>query len=93
MTDISIKPFLRRKIESLGFHYDPIHDQWHLDYKRNIRLDFDRSFGMFLWTIYTVPNGPICWNQTIEEFKKLRRSTVKYYIGDKVRAHTDLASN
>lgn len=93
MTDVSIPPYLRRKIEGLGFHYDPIHDQWYLDYKRNIRLDFDRSYGMFLWTVYAEHRGPICWNQTIDDFKKLKRSTVKYYIGDRVRAYTYLVSN
>lgn len=91
MINISITPYLRWKIERLGFHYDPIHDQWYLDYKRNIKLDFDRASGMFLWTVYA--NRLICWNQTIKEFKKLRRSTVNYYIGDKVRAYNNRISN
>lgn len=93
MTDVSIPPFLRRKIENLGFYYDPIHDEWYQDYKRKIRLSFDRSAGMFLWTVYMDDYLPIYWNQTIEKFKKLKRKTVNYYIGDKVRNYFDRNSN
>lgn len=90
MTDVSIPPYLRRKIESLGLHYDPTRDQWYLDQKQNIWLELDRSYGMFLWVVYTDSNGPICWSQTIEEFKKLKRKTFKYYIGDKIRNRINL---
>lgn len=29
----------------------------------------------------------ISWNQSEEEFLKLKRSTIEYYIGDMVRKH------
>lgn len=82
-----IRASVRRKIESLGFRYDPIYDRWYLDFfKRNIKLDFD-GYAMFLWTVDTPHNGTFHWNQSLEEFKKLKRGTVRYYIGDKLNRY------
>lgn len=92
MSPTFISPHIRRRIESLGFHYDPIYDRWYLNFRRNILLNFD-GYGMFLWTVVTPYYGTVHWNQSLEEFKKLKRKTVRYYIGDKLRRYSDSGSN
>lgn len=58
----------------------------------------DRSIGMFIWSASVVTakapasyaddrHAIVSWNQSIEEFLKLKRSTIAYYIGDMVRKH------
>lgn len=96
MTSISIEPYLRWKLKILGFEYDPVEDTWFWGWKKKVRLNLDRSIGMFIWSASVVTaKAPasyvddryaiVSWNQSIEEFLKLKRSTIAYYIGDMVR--------
>lgn len=88
MTSVSIGPYLRWKLKNLGFEYDPVEDTWFWGWKKKVRLNLDRSIGMFLWSASVVTaKAPISWNQSKEEFLKLKRSTIAYYIGDMVRKH------
>lgn len=98
MTSISIGPYLRWKLKNLGFEYDPVEDTWFWGWKKKVRLNLDRSIGMFLWSASVVTakapashvddrHAIISWNQSEEEFLKLKRSTIAYYIGDMVRKH------
>lgn len=88
--------YLRWKLKNLGFEYDPFKDDWFWGWKRQVRLDLDQSIGMFIWSASVVTakapasyvddrHATICWNQSMEEFLKLKRSTIAYYIGDMVR--------
>ncbi len=90
--------YLRWKLKNLGFEYDPFKDDWFWGWKRQVRLDLDQSIGVFVWSASVVTSKApasyvddrhtiISWNQSMEEFRKLKRSTVAYYIGDMVRNH------
>lgn len=96
MTSISIGPYLRWKLKILRFEYDPVEDTWFWGWKKKVRLNLDRSIGMFIWSASAVMakapasyvddrHAIVSWNQSEEEFLKLKRSTVAYYIGDMVR--------
>lgn len=89
MTSISIGPYLRWKLNILGFEYDPVEDTWFWGWKKKVRLDLDRSIGMYLWSasVVTAKAAVVSWNQSEEEFLKLKRSTIAYYIGNMVRKH------
>lgn len=86
MTSISIGPYLRWKLKNLGFEYDPVEDTWFWGWKKKVRLNLDRSIGMFTWSASVDDrHAIISWNQSEEEFLKLKHLTVAYYIGDMVR--------
>ncbi len=96
MTEVSIGPYLRWKLKILGFEYDPVEDTWFWGWKKKVRLNLDRSIGMFLWSASVVTakapasyvddrHATVCWNQSEKEFLELKRSTIEYYIGDMVR--------
>lgn len=98
MKPVSIRPYLRWKLKNLGFDYDPVEDTWFWGWKKKVRLNLDRSIGIFIWSASVVSaKAPasyvddryttISWNQSKEEFLKLKRSTIEYYIGDMVREH------
>lgn len=98
MTPISISLCLRWKLKYLGFEYDPIEDAWFWGWKKQVRLELDRTIGMFIWSTSVVTakapasyvddrHAIVSWNQSEEEFLKLKRSTIAYYIGDMVRKH------
>lgn len=102
MTPVSIRPCLRRKLKNLDFTYDPVEDTWFWGWKKKVHLNLDRSIGMFIWSASVMTaKAPatyvddryttISWNQSEEEFMKLKRSTIEYYIGDSVREHMPLA--
>lgn len=87
---------LRRKLEDLRLEYDPLEDAWFWGWKKRVRLELDRSVGIFVWSVTVVTakapasyvddhHTVISWNQSKEEFLKLKRSTIAYYIGDMVR--------
>lgn len=93
MTSISIGPYLRWKLKNLGFEYDPVEDTWFWGWKKKVRLNLDRSNGMFIWSASVDDRHAIVsWNQSIEEFLKLKRSTIAYYIGDMVRNHRPIVT-
>ena len=54
MTSISIGPYLRWKLKILGFEYDPVEDTWFWGWKKKVRLNLDRSIGMFIWSASVV---------------------------------------
>lgn len=89
---------LRWKLKILGFEYDPFKDDWFWGWKQQVRLNLDRSIGMFTWSASVVTakapasyaddrHAIVSWNQSEEEFLKLKRSTIAYYIGDMVQKH------
>lgn len=95
---VSVNWQLRMKLHRLGFAYDPLTDTWDLDWKKRISLNLDRSIGIFIWSAslmtaktpasyvddqYTT----ISWNQSVEDFMELKRGTLNYYIGDRIRKH------